>query len=113
MNNSVGFDNRWSERQCVCLDVTLLDDGQEVLQTTSKDISIGGIFIATASQPFDIDKQLHVAFTLRNANGDQHHSLPARVVRQHNGGTGLAFRDYNIQNLNALRVLLYDGAVTR
>lgn len=106
------FDNRWSERQGVRLDITLLDNGQEILQTTSKNISIGGIFIATASQPLAIDKQLHVAFTLRNANGDQQHSLPARIVHQHNGGTALAFSDYNMQTLNALRMLLYDGAVT-
>ena len=109
----MGFNNRWSERQGVRLDITLLDNGQEVLQTTSKNISIGGIFIATAAQTLDIDKKLHVAFTLRNANGDQRHSLPARVVHQHNGGTALAFSDYNIQTLNALRVLLYDGAATR
>ena len=108
MDNSVDFDNRWSERQDIHLRITLLDDGQEILQASSKNISIGGIFIDTTSQ-LDIDKKLEVSFSLRSTNGTQQHHLPARVVRNHDGGAALAFRDYNTDTLNALRVLLYDG----
>ncbi len=102
-------DNRWSERQDIQLHITLLDDGQEVLQANSKNISIGGIFIDTASPVLDIDKRLDVSFSLRSTNGTQQHRLPARVVRNHDNGTALAFSDYNTDTLNALRVLLYDG----
>jgi len=109
MDNSVDFDNRWSERQDIHLRITLLDDGREILQASSKNISIGGIFIDTTSQQLDIDKKLEVSFSLRSANGTQQHRLPARVVRNHDGGAALAFSDYDFNTLNALRVLLYDG----
>ncbi len=103
-------DNRWSERQDIHLHITLLDDGQEILQANSKNISIGGIFIDTPPQTaLAIDKALDVSFSLRSANGTRQHRLPARVVRNHDSGTALAFSDYNTDTLNALRILLYDG----
>lgn len=102
-------DNRWSERQDIHLPITLLDDGQEILQANSKNISIGGIFINTAPQALDIDKKLDVSFSLRSANGTRQHRLPARVVRHHDSGIALTFSDYNTDTLNALRILLYDG----
>ncbi len=105
----MGNENRWSERQDIHLHITLLDDGQEILQASSKNISIGGIFIDTTSQALDIDKKLDVSFSLRSANGTRQHRLPARVVRSHDSGTALAFSDYDTDTLNALRVLLYDG----
>ncbi len=108
MDNSVDFDNRWSERQDIRLRITLIDGGREILQANSKNISIGGIFIDTTSQ-LDIDKKLEVSFSLRSANRTRQHRLPARVVRNHDGGAALAFRDYDTNTLNALRVLLYDG----
>lgn len=108
MDNSVDFDNRWSERQDIRLHITLIDGGREILQANSKNISIGGIFIDTTSQ-LDIDKKLEVSFSLRSANRTRQHRLPARVVRNHDGGAALAFRDYDANTLNALRVLLYDG----
>ncbi len=112
MKHSKDFDNRWSPRQEIQLDISLRDNQQEILHTTSKNISIGGLLVAASSPPLAIDTPLHVAFTLRNADGEQQHSLPARIVRQHDNGTALAFSDYDIQTLNALRVLLYDGADT-
>lgn len=110
-------DKRWTERQNVRLGVTLIDNGEEILHAISKDISIGGIFIDTSSiEPplnrLDTDKKFSVTFTLRSATGEQHHALPARIIRSHSGGTALAFSDYDINALNALRILLYDGSGT-
>ncbi len=109
MNPSVDFDNRWSERQDICLRITLLDHSGEILQTSSKNISIGGIFIEPVPRQLDIGQKLEVAFSLHSASGSQRHRLPTRVVRNHHGGAALAFSDYDRNTLNALRILLYDG----
>jgi len=105
----MNFENRWSERQHVRLRITLFDEGREVLQANCRDLSFGGIFIDTDARPLDIDKKLEIAFSLRSAAGSQQYRLPARVVRNHRGGAALAFSDYDIKTLNALRALLYDG----
>ena len=109
MDNSVDFDNRWSERQDMCLRITLLDHGREILQTNSKNISIGGIFIEPVPQALNIGQTLGVSFSLHSATSVQRHHLPARVVRNHGNGAALAFSDYDFNTLNALRILLYDG----
>lgn len=106
---SIPVENRWSERQHVRLHITLFDDGREILRTSSRDLSIGGIFIDTGARSLDIDKKLEIAFSLRGSAGTQTHCLSARVVRNHHDGAALAFSDYDAQGLTALRVLLYDG----
>jgi len=108
MDNSVDFDNRWSERRDVHLPITLLGRDREILQASSKNISIGGIFIEAAPCQLDIGQKLEVAFSLRGTGGQHRHCLPVRVVRNHHDGAALAFRDYNFNALNALRALLYD-----
>lgn len=109
MNHFEKNDQRWSQRQGISLDIVLQKDDQPLLKTTSRDISFGGILIDADTTGLDIDHTLNVEFSLRNAHGVERHSLPARVVRHHAHGTALAFSDYDIPALDALRILLYDG----
>lgn len=61
-----------------------------IVQTTSRDISAGGIFINTSGK-FDVDQNVTVVFTIPGY--DKPFKLKGRIVRVEKSGLAIEFQD--------------------
>jgi PilZ domain len=102
------FEQRWSERRPVILEVTLSVTGQRPQSVTCRDLGIGGMYVEAGSAPLALNGQIQVGFTLKHAKSQSHHRLRAQVVWVSAQGAGLVFSDLEPETVRALREVIYD-----
>lgn len=100
-------DQRWSTRTPLSLNVKLFNGGEQMLQTKTHNIGIGGMFIEGNAQRLQRDAHLSVAFTVAMDGNATHHRLPATVIWSGENGAGLMFTDFNVETVHTLREILY------
>lgn len=101
------WNDRWSSRQPVVLEVAVHNHEQSVVRGKTHDISIGGMFVEAHPLDLSLNDQVNVAFNLEKDGVINHHYLPARVIRLTDKGAGLMFSDFSPTTVNALKELLY------
>ncbi|NOX75962.1 MAG: PilZ domain-containing protein [Gammaproteobacteria bacterium] len=111
MKDTSDTDRRWNIRQALQLEVSVSRTDHETLRFTSRNISMGGMFLGNTPEKIDEGSNLTVAFSLQTRQGASHHHLPARVARKSNQGTAVVFSDYDMETVHILREVLYNGAL--
>ena len=98
--------HRWSERHPMRLGVTLKSGGQRPQQAWCCDLGLGGMYVEVDPEWLSLNSPLYVGFDLTRGGKDNHHRLPARVVRLSPNGAGLMFSDFRAEAAYALGELL-------
>jgi c-di-GMP-binding flagellar brake protein YcgR len=88
--------------------ISLFGSETEILQTTTENISMGGMFIKMPPHGLKLDQELVVAFSLQTKQGISQHRIPVSVVRSNERGAGLAFSDYSVRTVHMLREFLHN-----
>lgn len=101
-------DHRWSSRQPLELDVAVHSDSKLApIHFTSRNISLGGMFVETKAMILPLKAFVVLAFTLRAGKETTHHRMPALVVRTSKDGAALMFQDFDVSTVRPLREMLY------
>jgi hypothetical protein len=88
-------------RAGLIVDITYPGGVLEGLKT--RNISLGGVFVEAAGDPPPVGEQVEIRFRLQSQNAVR--PLQARVVRSHDDGFALLFRNFALDDFEYLQKL--------
>ncbi|MDA8363238.1 MAG: PilZ domain-containing protein [Gammaproteobacteria bacterium] len=114
MSMTKRVEQRWNERRPVEFEVELTAQGQSPLRAICRDLGFGGMYVEANSRTFSVNEGLEVDLSLGETEPQMRQHLPARVVRVNAQGAGLMFSGFKLENVRALRAVIYgDDGVAR
>ena len=99
------LEHRWSSRKEISLDVNLYYPPVGMINGTTRNISLEGMFVDTHGIDIPRQARLEVAFRTQHGNREKVHRLPAYVVHGSEGGVGLMLQHVCYHEFDALRYI--------
>jgi hypothetical protein len=100
------MERRWTTRTNLNLDVDVAYGEGEVIGCTTRDIGLGGVFVATGKSALPPGENVELTFRLGQVNDDPEYRIRAKVVRHTDDGAGLMFRDFDATAFRALQKVM-------
>lgn len=102
---------RASPRRQLSIEVEVGMDGEPTQLCKTRDVSLGGVFVASTSRLLNEGADLQLYFHIPGEHATRH-GIRARVVRVSSDGAGLAFRDPDVTEFRTLQEILRYSSAT-
>jgi hypothetical protein len=102
----MSLEHRWSSRKEINLNVNLYYPPVGMINGTTENISLEGMYVAVNGVDIPPQARLEVCFTAETRGKSIEHRLPAYVVHGGNSGIGLMLQHVGYREFDALRYML-------
>jgi hypothetical protein len=102
----MSLEHRWSSRKEINLDVNLYYPPVGMINGTTQNISLEGMYVSVNGVDIPPQARLEVCFTSETRGKSIEHRLPAYVVHGGNKGIGLMLQHVGYREFDALRYML-------
>jgi hypothetical protein len=104
----MGTERRWGARKPIEVDVVIDNQPLCLLHGRIGNISIGGLFVETASVGLHTNSKVELVLLLQEQGGTRVYRMPALVVRVAGNGAGFMFDEYDVNAFRTLVALVLD-----
>lgn len=101
-------ERRWGARKPIEVDVVIDNQPLSLLHGRIGNISIGGLFVETASVGLHTNAKVELVLLLQEQGGTRVYRMPALVVRVTGSGAGFMFDQYDVNAFRTLVALVLD-----
>jgi len=101
------MENRWAARTPVRLSVDLHCRDIEVVNCSTRDISLNGAYIEVKQLQPDADSKVDLVFRLGQPGEYTRYRVPGKVVRSDGEGIGVMFDEVDASSFRSLREILH------
>ena len=105
LGTASSVEQRWSQRRPVSVPVEVFEHGNHIANCVSRDICLGGVFLALKQEGVKKEREVDLFFTLGSESPTKY-KLKAKVVRINNEGTGFMFKDFDTNAFRALQEIM-------
>ncbi|MFC1773888.1 PilZ domain-containing protein [Pseudomonadota bacterium] len=102
----MSLEHRWSSRKEINLNVNLYYPPVGMINGTTQNISLEGMYVAVNGVDIPPQARLEVCFTAETRGKSIEHRLPAYVVHGGDSGIGLMLQHVGYREFDALRYML-------
>ncbi|MEA3242757.1 MAG: hypothetical protein U9Q19_04865 [Pseudomonadota bacterium] len=102
----MSLEHRWSSRKEINLHVNLYYPPVGMINGTTQNISLEGMYVAVNGVDIPPQARLEVCFTAETRGKSIEHRLPAYVVHGGDSGIGLMLQHVGYREFDALRYML-------
>ncbi len=102
----MAVEHRWSQRKDISIDVSLYYPPVGVVNGTTRNISLEGMYIDTRGVTIPPQARLEVSFFTESCGRQIEHRMPAYVIHCRDGGVGLMLQHVGHGEFDALRYML-------
>jgi len=102
----MSLEHRWSSRKEINLNVNLYYPPVGMINGTTQNISLEGMYVAVIGVDIPPQARLEVCFTAETRGKSIEHRLPAYVVHGGDSGIGLMLQHVGYREFDALRYML-------
>lgn len=104
----MGTERRWGARKPIEVDVVIDNQPVSLLHGRIGNISIGGLYVETASVGLHTNAKVELVLLLQEQGGTRVYRMPALVVRVAGNGAGFMFDQYDVNAFRTLVALVLD-----
>ena len=102
----MSLEHRWSSRKEINLNVNLYYPPVGMINGTTQNISLEGMYVAVNGVDIPPQARLEVCFTAETRGKSIEHRLPAYVVHGGDSGIGLMLQHVGYREFDAMRYML-------
>lgn len=107
------MENRWASRSPIRLSVDLHCQGIEVMDCSTRDISLHGAYIEVRQLQPDRDACVDLVFRLGKPGDHAKYRVPGKIARSDGEGVGIVFDEMDASSFRTLREVLHSTNVEK